>query len=453
MVLYPYGINVVIIMTTKSEKTGGTIVTLLVIAAITSSLLAAPVMATGVKFISGPPVISASVLGVNEFSPGDEVPLTIVIENTGKIDLKILRSDLISRDELTTTAYRVSADLTPGKAPISVKTDTQRIGDISGGTAKTATFTVKIDQYAAAGSYMMDLDLVYDELTSAEQLGSDALRYFWRNDRTKTVQVPIRIRSEALLDVSDITVDEVNVGTEGYLTLSLKNAGSVDATSAVAKIARSGTSPIIPTDAAVYIGDFASGEVVDCRFKVSVSRDAEAEIYPLHVYLEYEDDEGTVRSTERRTVGIPVGGKVDFAVVDVKTDISPGDRRVIEVTYKNTGDTTAYRAQSRISAVDPFTSSDDTAYLGDLLPGEEIIARYSVSVDRGATVKTYGLDTEIRYRDALDNTMISDTLKAEVVLQERQPVTAHLLNPLALVMLLAILIGAGYYIFRSQKNK
>ncbi len=453
MVLYLYGINVVIIMTTKSEKPGGTIVALLAIAVITSSLLAAPVMAMGVKFISGPPVISASVLGVNEFSPGDEVPLTIVIENTGKIDLKILRSDLISRDELTTTAYRVSADLAPGEAPLTVKTDTQRIGDIHGGTAKTVTYTVKIDQYAVAGSYMMDLDLVYDELTNVEQYGSDALRYFWQNDRRKTVQVPIRIRSEAILEVPAISIDEVNVGTEGYLTLSLKNAGSVDATSAVAKIVRSGTSPIIPTDAAVYIGDFPSGEIIDCRFKVSVSRDAEAATYPLQVYLEYEDDEGTVRSTERRTVGIPVGGKVDLVVTQVRADLSPGDRNIIEVTYMNVGDTTAYRAQSRISAVDPFTSSDDTAYLGDIGPGESAVARYSVTVDRGATVKAYGLDTEIRYRDALDNTVISDTMKAEVMLSERKGVTAYATSPVLLLAVAALLIGAGYYIFSRQKKK
>jgi len=267
------------------------------------------------------------------------------------------------------------------------------------------------------------------------------------------VQVPIRIRSEALLDVSGISTEEVNVGTEGYLTLSLKNAGSVDATSAVAKIARSGTSPIIPTDAAVYIGDFPSGEIIDCRFKVSVSRDAEAETYPLQVYLEYEDDEGTVRSTERRTVGIPVGGKVDLVVSRVRADLSPGDRNIIEVTYMNRGDTTAYRAQSRISAVDPFTSSDDTAYLGDIHPGEEVVARYSVSVDRGATVKAYGLDTEIRYRDALDNTVISDTMKAEVMLSERRGMAAYAKSPVVLLTFAALLIGAGYYIFSRQKKK
>ena len=46
--------------------------------------------------------------------------------------------------------------------------------------------------------------------------------------------------------------------------------------------------------------------------------------------------------------------------------MSPGSKQVISVEYMNTGETTIYSAQGRISAVDPFTSNDDITYLGDL---------------------------------------------------------------------------------------
>jgi hypothetical protein len=121
---------------------------------------------------------------------------------------------------------------------------------------------------------------------------------------------------------------------------------------------------------------------------------------------------------------------------------------VIEVAYQNTGSGTAYSAQSRISAVDPFTSNDDTAFLGDLDPGETAVARYEVSVDESATAKEYGLDSEIRYRDSLGNSQISDTMKVKVNVEEPSPV----MTILAVVVLIGAAAAAGYYFFVMKKK-
>ncbi len=122
---------------------------------------------------------------------------------------------------------------------------------------------------------------------------------------------------------------------------------------------------------------------------------------------------------------------------------------MIEVTYKNTGSGTAYSAQARISAVDPFTSNDDTAFLGDLGPGETAGARYEVSVDESATAKEYGLDSEIRYRDSLGNSQISDTMKVMVAVEEPSPGMTILLAAVPI----GAIIAAGYYFFVVRKKK
>ena len=67
--------------------------------------------------------------------------------------------------------------------------------------------------------------------------------------------------------------------------------------------------------------------------------------------------------------------------------MSAGKKKVIEVTYRNTGDVIAYNAQARISVVDPFTSNDDSAYLGDIAPGKTAVARYEVGVSSDACRK------------------------------------------------------------------
>jgi len=133
--------------------------------------------------------------------------------------------------------------------------------------------------------------------------------------------------------------------------------------------------------------------------------------------------------------------------------MNPGNKQVIKVTYQNTGNSTIYSAQARISAVDPFTSNDDISYLGDLRPGDTAVASYDISVDRGATLKQYGLDSEIRYRDALDNTYISDTMKVPVTIVPPAGITSVLANPVYLAVIAAAIIGIGYLFLHFRKKQ
>ncbi|MDD1675518.1 MAG: S-layer protein, partial [Methanomicrobiales archaeon] len=156
--------------------------------------------------------------------------------------------------------------------------------------------------------------------------------------------------------------------------------------------------------------------------------------------------------TDPVTFGVPIGGKIEFSVVSPPEQIAPGEKTVIEVEYKNTGSAEVFRAQARLSAVDPFTSSDDTAFLGDLKPGQSAIARYDLSADAAATVKIYGLDSEIRYRDALDNPQISKTMKVEIEMTERPGLLSSLSSPLVLIVILVAIAGAAYYIVKVRRK-
>lgn len=104
--------------------------------------------------------------------------------------------------------------------------------------------------------------------------------------------------------------------------------------------------------------------------------------------------------------------------------------------------------------MDPFTSNDDTAYIGDLKPGESRTVSFVVSVDRTATIKEFGLDSEIRYRDALDNTYISDTMKVRINLIAPTGLTTILSNPIYLSIILAGILGVVYlmYHYRRKNN-
>lgn len=418
--------------------------------AVLVSLMSVPALA-GEKYLYGEPELSATLAGTNEFAPGDTTALAVVIENRGLNEVKIVQSSIISREDLPNTAKLVRVTLDPENAPFSVKTDTQMVGDIPGGASAQAAFTVTFDEDAAPGIYAVPLSLEYTYLSYAEQFGADTMKYTYS---TRQVALPLHVRvtPDLSIDVIDIRTDSLNVGTEGYLTLQVQHTGHEQAASAVVRIARDETSPLVPTDSSVYVGSFAPGEVAECTFKVAVSGDAEEQVYPLNVFVEYEDEEGADATSGTETIGVEVGGKVDFSVVSGTASLSPGENEVIEVTYENTGAATVYNAQARLSAVDPFSSNDDTAYLGDLAPGESAIAAFEVSVDSGATVKTYGLDSEIRYRDALDNSQISDTMKVEVEVVPTSTSMALFSNPLVISLVAILMVGIGYYLLKRRKQ-
>ena len=412
------------------------------------ALLAVPGSAAGAKYLYGNPELSATIAGTNEFAPGAETGLTVIISNSGLNTHKIAIPSL-PPDDLPNTAKLVTVALKSNDAPFTVKTDPQFLSDIMGGAALPATFNVKVADSATPGTYTLPLEVTYTYLQDAEDYG-DLLRYNYQK-KTETLPLTVRVTPALRVEVLNVQTRSLNVGTEGYVSMTLKNIGHDAADKAVAKVARNGASPLIPTDSNAYIGTFAPGETVDVTFKVAVADSAEPQSYPLDIVVAYEDYEGKSTASRPVTIGLPVGGKIDFDVASPTVTLHPGGKSILEVVYRNAGAAKVYSAQARISAVDPFTSSDDTAYLGDLAPGETATARFEVSIDADATLKNYGIDSEIRYRDDLDNSKISDTMKVQVVLEKKEGTLFT--NPVFLAVIAVAIIGAGYYIFAYRKKK
>ena len=133
------------------------------------------------------------------------------------------------------------------------------IGDIPGGTAAKATFVVRIPAGTSSGTYALPLALNYTYLASAEQIGADSIDYQYQ-DVHETIPLALVVRPEVVLAVTNVATESLNVGTEGYLNLTVTNAGSEPATNAIVRVARNGQSPITPVDSSAYVGAFAPGQ-------------------------------------------------------------------------------------------------------------------------------------------------------------------------------------------------
>ena len=75
-----------------------------------------------------------------------------------------------------------------------------------------------------------------------------------------------------------------------------------------------------------------------------------------------------------------------------------------------------------------------------------------MSVDPGATLKEYGLDTQIQYKDGLENAYTSDTIQVKIDVNEPAGINAIITNPLYLVIVIAVIAGIMYMIVQRRKK-
>lgn len=405
----------------------------------------------GTQYLAGNPELSAAIAGNNELSPGKEIQLGVVIQNTGTNQFKFVRSNIVNRDDLPNTAKFLTVGLGPGNSPIIVKSDPQLTGDLAASGKTTATFTVKVPTDAMAGTYLLPVYLNYTYLYNAYQHGMDTLEYQYKAVN-ETLLIPVKIKADLRIDVESVEVSGLNAGMEGYVNLTVRNIGHENGKKAIVTISRNGGSPVIPTEGSTYIGDFLSGGTATCIFKTAVNSGAEAQTYPLDVSVKYENSDGDTVTSDIETIGVPVGGKIEFEITSDPQSIAAGQKKVIKATFKNTGSATAYQAVARVSMVDPFSSNDDSAFLGDMAPGISKEASFLITSDSSATMKNYGIDSEIRYRDTLDDQIISDPMKLSVnVIPGKNIVSALTENPALLAVLAVIIIAAGYFLYRRKK--
>ncbi|MDD1712119.1 MAG: S-layer protein [Methanoregulaceae archaeon] len=405
----------------------------------------------GERFISGYPNLSATIMGVNEFSPGEDATIPVMIQNSGVIQYEFSNPFTLNRSDLPNTAKFVLVSLGPGDAPVAIRTGPQAVGNLFGGATVPVQFKVKIAPDAQSGDYQLPITMQYTYLWNVDQYGLDTLQYYYK-ETTTSLNLLVRIKPEILLDVTSVEPQNLNVGMEGYLNISVVNRGNEDGRDAVVKLAQNGNSPVAPVASSVYIGDFPKNAVIPLSYKVMVSTDAVASRYPVNLTVSYKNKDGDILTSDPITIGVPVDGRIDFSVVSPPVIFNPGTEKTMEVTYENTGSATVYAAQARIITVDPFTTSDDTSYLGDMAPGDTKTARFDVTVDASATLKEYALDSEVKYRGALNDDQVSDRIKVPVEVVGVSGIML-LLTPYGILVMALILIAIVYGVIRWRRKR
>jgi hypothetical protein len=419
----------------------------------------APVLAS----VAGKPNLEVTVVGSQELPVGQIGTLQIMIQNIGTFsgDVEDPADQVMALGYLTatgvalvppcTTAVGVTANLTSGSSSIEVISGAASIGTLSRGmsTTQPLTFQLYIHKDAQPGTYKLDLKLEYQYLSDVDWLNpggaSPQFDFHW-GSRVQQVQISITVVGTYFSAVVTQT-EGVRAGATGIITVDIQNSGASEAYGVTAEIVP-GTS-ISPVGPASFLGDVAGNSSVTTQLKVSVSKEAIAKDSSVGILVKYKDDRDIPRQS-LLTVGVMVEGKLNFEVQTVQVDgrLTPGSERVITIPIVNAGDYEAKDAVARINIVNPFatapfSTTDDTAYIGTLQPGESGLAKFRISVDTDAVPKPYILEVQVQYWDSLGNSYTSDTMRATVAVQQPSGLstTAIILISLAGVIVVVVLLS------------
>lgn len=225
-------------------------------------------------------------------------------------------------------------------------------------------------------------------------------------------------------------------------------------------------------------GTLASGEQVKnpARFNIEISKNAPAGEYtlPLQLFYGYQenvqisgDDETDLGITnmevglwyafgqQMQNISVIVKDEADFEVVNVTGELKAGSEGLLRVVYKNTGEEAVKDATVRISAADPFSTTDDQAFLGSIAPGETAEAVFKLKVDETAVSKNYAINSEIKYENTNGHSRISDTVKIQTEILPKSSgsgIAKYIGIVVVLLILGAVFVGVKKYKGKKEED-
>ncbi|HIH87441.1 MAG TPA: hypothetical protein HA304_06010 [Methanosarcinales archaeon] len=206
-------------------------------------------------------------------------------------------------------------------------------------------------------------------------------------------------------------------------------------------------------------------------FTITISNKAPAGVYYLQLPLSYQYqsqvrittnnvvrlgltgmDHITYYASGNKTLLIPVYVKASprFEVTGISGNLVAGETHAIDVTYKNTGELTAEDATARMVVMRPLSIGQSVVRLGTMAPGESRSASFSVVANSDAVIKTYGIDSEIKYYDEQGEITISDNLEVSVPLERAERKIGAF--ELALAGMIILLIFIAVNVLRNLKK-
>jgi hypothetical protein len=294
------------------------------------------------------------------------------------------------------------------------------IGDLKPGESANVTFIIDISA-EEPGYYPFQIKGIYlDEYSKIKQ--------------TSSVAFGVKLNESVSFTLLNST-SSVYAGSKGDFIAYIIPSGEVDDLKAKLEV----KPPLTTTVSETFLGHVK--DVFKAKFKIKALGDAEPAVYPAKIRLMYRINDK--EKTEEIDAGIAVHPKMKFEVEGMGL-IPAGEERVVSVSIINAGEFKVKDATARITVVDPFSTTDDTAFIGELEPGEKTNVSFKLKVDKDATPKLYALNLEVKYKDVSDEWVISEPVKMPIEVVESAGIQPLFLG----LIVIAVVVAVVYKRFR-----
>ena len=415
----------------------------------------APVFAVAYTYdITGQPDLIASVQGETEYFPGDDFVLTVDLTNAARAEwmqiAPLKRADLYN----PTTALGVYVIPDTGDAPVIVKSLPVTAGDIDSSDIVPVTIRGTVRQDAHPGTSVMYLNVSYQyiyAIPATDPSGITVTPLY--HEIHELLPVTFRVKGQVQPEVCGTEFINMVSGTQGYLNLTLKNAGYGTGRDMSITLIPADNTTFQLVDAGTYIGQFRPGDIITLHPRIAVAADLPAGLYPANITGVYKDAQGIYQKIPTVPVQISISRGVRFLVSAPNLTLPVTGKQTITITYKNIGDSTAYGAEARITGDQIIVPETDTAALGDVKPGESVTAKYVIAADTAIPGKHYVLDTEVKYRDSLNTLMLSDQYHTGISIEDPSGLAKLLSDPVFYIILAGVIACAGFFGWTFLKKK
>lgn len=342
------------------------------LATLLAAALLVSLVATGPAAAAEDPRFEVSV-GQATVPPGRTTDLAVTLVN-----------DAAEPDDRVETARAVSATMRSGDTPFDVTTGTRRLGALRDGRPANIHFGIDAPQDVPAGTYHLPIDVTYE--------------YEGDERATTTVYATVRVSERPRFAVVDAT-DDVRVGADGSVTVTVENVGSANASDATVDLA-AGTPTLSVGGARTssrYAGEWAPGERKTLAYDVAAKPSAEARSTTLSATVRYDDD-GAPRHSVPLSVPVSLAPDRRFDLAVTNASLRAGRDGNLTVAVTNVGDDPVDDADLKWGGQSRGVHPDRTgAGIGVLAPGETATATFPVTTSADAAPGTRRFTFRVAY--------------------------------------------------------
>ncbi|WP_139171139.1 COG1361 S-layer family protein [Halorientalis regularis] len=374
------------------------------------ALFLVPMPALGGFVVSGNPELSASI-GDNAVVAGEDTTLSLQINNQGEVDY----GSASGLEAQVTNARGMTVDLQSGKAPVSIETNQQTVGQLPGEASTEVPFDIAVAEDAEPGTYTLTAKVDYEYYSKITQSDS-GLRTYNEKTETDTFQVTLRIEDSARFEIVD-TESDVQVGSSGTVGVTMENTGTETAsdTSVTLESLNGDLTFGQSSSATRYAGEWAPGERKTIEYQVRASSDAEQQRYAFRATASYDDSDGVAHQSDGLSMGVVPLPETDFELSNVESSLRVGEDGTLSGTIRNDGDLVADDVVVRLTnQLQNLTPTDREYSVGTLGPGQSAEFDLDIEASDAATSGPKQFVFVAEYRDNEGDARTSDDLPTRV---------------------------------------